>query len=93
MPDNQLSNCVIQMPLLEVIQTFSRLGETIELYHINIYIFRFKIVAIQAKTNSKIVSEYDQEIPESSNLTVAVSVLPGGTASKVFLFYFTDARE
>ena len=56
-----------------MIQTFSRLGETIELYHINIYIFRFNVVAIQAKTNS--------------NLTSAVSGLPGGTASKVF-FYF-----
>ena len=67
------------MHILYVIRSFSRLGETIELYHINIYIFRFNLVAIQAKTYS--------------NLTLAVSGLPGGTASKVFLFYFTDARE
>ena len=79
MLDNQLLNCVIQMRLLYVIQTFSRHGETIELYHINIYFFRFNIVAIQAKTNS--------------NQTVAVSGFPGGTAFKVFVFYFTDARE
>ena len=66
-----------------MVQPFSRLGEKIELYQsmqINIYIFCFNVVAIQAKQTHIFYM-----------MTVAVSELPVGTASNVF--YFADARE